>query len=108
MKTEFQEKETARTNGKINEAGRLDDIFDAHIAREFADRDVDATMETMVPEPYVHCVPIMTGGAGAQGVPRFYSEHFIRRKSSEASHRHHRGGTRRSLQEALGRLIAGR
>ena len=39
MKTEFQEKETARTNGKINEAGRLDDIFDAHIAREFADRD---------------------------------------------------------------------
>jgi carboxymethylenebutenolidase len=39
--------------------------------------DVDATMETMVPEPYVHCVSIMTGGSGGQGVRRFYSEHFI-------------------------------
>jgi carboxymethylenebutenolidase len=75
MKTESLEKETAKPNGKINGTGGLDDIFDAHIAREFADRDVDATMETMVPEPYVHCVPIMTGGAGGQGVRRFYSEH---------------------------------
>jgi len=85
MKTEFQEKETARTNGKINEAGRLDDIFDAHIAREFADRDVDATMETMLPEPYVHCVPIMTGGAGGNEVRRFYSEHFINQIPKDAT-----------------------
>jgi len=85
MITEFQEKETARTNGKINEAGRLDDIFDAHIAREFADRDVDATMETMVPEPYVHCVPIMTGGAGGNEVRRFYSEHFINQIPKDAT-----------------------
>jgi carboxymethylenebutenolidase len=52
-------------------------LFDGHIAREFADRDVDATMETMVPEPYVHCVAIMTGGFGHEDVRRFYSEHFI-------------------------------
>jgi len=26
-------------------------LFDGHIAREFADFDVDATMETMVEEP---------------------------------------------------------
>jgi carboxymethylenebutenolidase len=52
-------------------------LFDGHIAKEFADHDVNATMETMVPEPYVHCVPIMSGGSGAQGVRRFYSEHFI-------------------------------
>ena len=46
----------------------FDAIFDAHIAkREFADRDVDATMATMVAEPYVHCVPIMTGGSGGTG-----------------------------------------
>ena len=30
-------------------------LFDGHIAREFADCDVDATMETMVAEPYLHC-----------------------------------------------------
>ena len=52
-------------------------LFDGHIAREFADLDVDATMKTMVPEPYVHCVPIMTGGSGGEGVRHFYSEHFI-------------------------------
>src|SRR5215510_3136758 len=40
---------------------------DGHIARVFADLDVDATMETMVAEPYVYCVPVMTGGGG-QGV----------------------------------------
>ena len=85
MKTEFLEKENAKPNGKINEAGGLDDIFDAHIAREFADRDVDATMETMVPEPYVHCVPIMTGGIGGQGVRRFYSEHFINQIPKDAT-----------------------
>ena len=85
MKTESPEKETAKPNAKINEAGGLDDIFDAHIAREFADRDVDATMETMVPEPYVHCVPIMTGGAGGQGVRRFYSEHFINQIPKDAT-----------------------
>ena len=60
-----------------NEASDLSALFDGHIAREFADFDVDATMKTMIPEPYVHCVPIMTGGSGGQGVRRFYSEHFI-------------------------------
>ena len=55
----------------------LGKLFDGHIAREFADHDVNATMETMVPEPYVHCVPIMTGGVGGKGVCKFYSEHFI-------------------------------
>jgi carboxymethylenebutenolidase len=59
-------------------------LLDAHIAREFADLDVDATMKTMVPEPYVHCVPIMTGGSGAQGVRHFYSEHFINQIPKDA------------------------
>ena len=52
-------------------------LFDGHVEREFAEQDVDATMETMVPEPYVHCVPVMTGGVGGEKVRRFYSEHFI-------------------------------
>jgi len=59
-------------------------LFDGHIAREFADFDVDATMKTMVPEPYVHCVPIMTGVSGGQGVRRFYSEHFINQIPKDA------------------------
>ncbi len=55
----------------------LGELFDAHIDREFADHDLNGTMETMVPEPYVYSVPCMTGGFGGQGVRRFYSEHFI-------------------------------
>jgi len=39
-------------------------IFDKHIKCEFQDHDVDATMKTMVKEPYVHHVPVLTGGIG--------------------------------------------
>ena len=42
-------------------------------------------METMVPEPYVHCVPIMTGGFGGEGVRRFYSEHFVNQIPKDAT-----------------------
>jgi carboxymethylenebutenolidase len=59
-------------------------LFDGHIEREFADHDVNATMETMVPKPYVHCVPAMTGGVGGQGVRQFYSEHFINQIPKDA------------------------
>jgi carboxymethylenebutenolidase len=59
-------------------------LFDGHIAREFVDFDVNATMETMVAEPYVYCVPVMTGGFGGQGVRRFYSEHFINQIPKDA------------------------
>ena len=38
-------------------------LFDGHIAREFADFDVHATMETMVAEPYVHCVATLAGAS---------------------------------------------
>jgi hypothetical protein len=38
-------------------------IADGHIEREFADQDVEATMNTMIDEPYVHCVPIMTAAS---------------------------------------------
>jgi NAD(P)-dependent dehydrogenase (short-subunit alcohol dehydrogenase family) len=48
-------------------------LFDGHLEREFAEHDVNPTLETMIPEPYVHCVPIMTGGLGGQGVRRLKS-----------------------------------
>jgi len=59
-------------------------LFDRHIAREFVDHDVDATMQTMVPEPYVYNVPNATGGFGGQGVRRFYSKHFINQIPKDA------------------------
>jgi carboxymethylenebutenolidase len=52
-------------------------VFDQHIKHEFEDHDVDATMQTMTKEPYVHHVPMMTGGIGYEGVYNFYKNHFI-------------------------------
>ena len=60
-------------------------IFDAHITEEFAHRDVNATVNTMIPEPYVYCVPTMTGGFGSQGVRQFYSEHFVNQIPKDAT-----------------------
>lgn len=55
----------------------LSAIADHHFALEFATRDADATMTTMVPEPYVNHVPTMTGGVGYAMLRRFYQHHFI-------------------------------
>ena len=48
----------------------LFELWEAHCRHEFETRDVDATMATMVAEPYVNHVPTMTGGVGhdAQGL----------------------------------------
>ena len=67
-----------------NEPPDLGALFNGHIAREFADFDVDATMETMVAEPYVHCIATLAGGFGGRGVRRFYSEHFINQIPKDA------------------------
>ena len=55
----------------------LGKVFDDHVAAEFVDMDLDATMATMTDEPYVNHVPVMTGGVGFEGVRDFYGAHFI-------------------------------
>jgi carboxymethylenebutenolidase len=52
-------------------------VFDKHIKCEFEDHDVDATMKTMIREPYVHHVPVMTGGVGYDAVYNFYKNYFV-------------------------------
>lgn len=51
--------------------------FDAHVKHEFVDHNVEATMKTMVAEPYVHNVPTLIGGYGRAGVLDFYTDHFV-------------------------------
>ena len=51
--------------------------FDAHVRAEFQDLDLEATMETMTADPYVHHVPTITGGNGTADVRAFYGKHFI-------------------------------
>ena len=54
-------------------------VLDEHLAAEFELRDIDATMGTMVAEPYLNHVPAMTGGRDVAEVRRFYDDHFIPR-----------------------------
>ncbi|MCG5074874.1 dienelactone hydrolase family protein [Paraburkholderia tagetis] len=55
----------------------LSALWEEHLAHEFATRDVDATMATMVAEPYVNHIPTLTGGVGYTELKRFYSHHFV-------------------------------
>jgi carboxymethylenebutenolidase len=52
-------------------------LWETHCRYEFESRDVNATMATMVDEPYVNHVPTMTGGVGHDELKRFYRYHFI-------------------------------
>jgi carboxymethylenebutenolidase len=52
-------------------------VFDDHVAAEFVDMDLEATMTTMTDDPYVNHVPVMTGGVGFEDVRRFYGDYFI-------------------------------
>ena len=57
----------------------LEALWEAHTRYEFETRDVGATMATMVGDPYVNHVPVMTGGVGQRDLARFYANHFIPR-----------------------------
>ncbi|HEX3430998.1 MAG TPA: hypothetical protein VHT03_08935 [Rhizomicrobium sp.] len=59
------------------QAPDLSTLWDTHCLYEFRDRDVDATMDTMVAEPYVNHIPTMTGGVGHDELKRFYTHHFV-------------------------------
>jgi carboxymethylenebutenolidase len=55
----------------------LEALWERHTLYEFGTRNVAATMQTMVAEPYVNHVPTMTGGVGQRDLARFYAHHFI-------------------------------
>ncbi|SAL76411.1 dienelactone hydrolase family protein [Caballeronia peredens] len=55
----------------------LNHLWEQHCYFEFATRDVDSVMTTMVAEPYVNHVPTMTGGVGHDQLKRFYTYHFV-------------------------------
>jgi carboxymethylenebutenolidase len=66
-------------HGKKNHphVNRLGKVFDEHIKCEFERRDIEATMKTMIKEPYVHHIPTLTGGIGYSGVYNFYKDELI-------------------------------
>ena len=55
----------------------LSSRWDDHVKYEFATRNTDHTLETMVVDAYVNHVPVMTGGVGHEELREFYSKRFI-------------------------------
>jgi carboxymethylenebutenolidase len=72
-----------RPEGTVEDAAitpaqrRLLDAWDEHVRCEFASKDVDGTMATMVADSHVTHVPTMTGGVGFSEIRDFYSRSFI-------------------------------
>jgi len=56
---------------------RLAELWAEHVRDEFATRDVEATLDTMVADAYVNHVPVMTGGNGHAALREFYGTRFI-------------------------------
>jgi carboxymethylenebutenolidase len=55
----------------------LSDLWDEHLRHEFATRDPNQTIDTMVEDAYVNHVPVLTGGSGRHELSEFYSQYFI-------------------------------
>ena len=68
---------------KVNEEGLTPDqeamveLFEEHIAAEFDAKSAIAAVNTMVDEPYVNHVPVLTGGFGKEQLKHFYGTYFI-------------------------------
>lgn len=52
-------------------------LWDKHVECEFATRDIETTLATMVDDAYVNHIPVLTGGDGKQALREFYSKRFI-------------------------------
>jgi carboxymethylenebutenolidase len=55
----------------------LSDRWDEHVKYEFATRNTEDTIKTMVADAYVNHVPVLTGGVGHDQLREFYSQRFI-------------------------------
>jgi len=56
---------------------QLEELWAAHLKGEFATKDVEATLATMVEDAYVNHMPVNTGGRGKAALRAFYRDDFI-------------------------------
>ena len=59
------------------EQQKLSDLWDAHLHAEFSAHSPDEAIATMVSNPLVNQVPVLTGGDGREAVYAFYAKHFL-------------------------------
>ena len=56
---------------------KLSEVWEEHMKCEFATKNVDDTMVTMIEGGHVNHVPTMTGGQGLAAIRDFYTRFFI-------------------------------
>ncbi len=66
----------AALRGALGPVYDLTALWERHLYTEFAERNVEDSMDTMVDDPYVFVVPTVTGGTGKPDLTRWYSKHF--------------------------------
>jgi carboxymethylenebutenolidase len=52
-------------------------LWEEHLKAEFQDKDARASCDTMVANPLVNHVPVLTGGVGRRQLEHFYGKYFI-------------------------------
>jgi carboxymethylenebutenolidase len=55
----------------------LENLWEEHMRHEFATRNTEDTLATMVDDAYVNHIPVLTGGVGKEALREFYSRRFI-------------------------------
>jgi carboxymethylenebutenolidase len=58
-------------------AANLEQIWAEHLKGEFATKDVESTLATMVEDASVNHMPVNTGGRDKEQLRRFYRDDFI-------------------------------
>lgn len=69
--------DTASLQDGLEAPGGLEGLWSDHLGAEFATKDVEATLETMVEDASVTIVPINAGGRGKDELRSFYRDKFI-------------------------------
>jgi carboxymethylenebutenolidase len=62
----------------------LIDVWEAHTASEFEQKDADAAIATMTDRPVLIHVPVNTGATGREALRTFYAEIFIPQMPDDA------------------------
>src|SRR5262249_8020576 len=69
--------ESPREGQQMPTPKQLEQLWADHLAGEFQDKDVEATLATMVDDAYVNHMPVNTGGRGKDALRAFYRDDFI-------------------------------
>jgi carboxymethylenebutenolidase len=74
----MNEKEKRHSDASLTASQEaLRNIWEEHLRCEFAARNTEDTLKTMVEHAYVNHIPVLTGGVGREQLREFYSKRFI-------------------------------